>query len=44
MLNFEKKLFENLMNCVDSSDKEVGEILNGEKENKKMNWLYLSKI
>jgi DNA replication initiation complex subunit (GINS family) len=35
MLNFEKKLFENLMNCVDSSDKEVGEILNGEKEKQK---------
>ena len=35
MLDFEKELFESLMNCVDSSDKKVSELLNGEKEEQK---------
>ena len=32
MLTFEKVLFEELMKCVDSSDKKLNEILNGKKE------------
>ncbi len=35
MLVFEKNLFEELMKCMDFSDKEINEILNGKKEEKK---------
>jgi len=35
MLSFEKNLFEDLMKCVDTSDKELNEILNGKEESKK---------
>jgi len=35
MLDFEKKLFDNLMKCVDSSDKKLNESLNGKEEIKK---------
>ncbi len=35
MLNFEKNLFEDLMKCVDTSDKKLNEILNGKEESKK---------
>lgn len=35
MLNFEKSLFEDLMKCVDISDKRLDGILNGEEEQKK---------
>lgn len=32
MLNFEKELFEDLMKCIDSSDKKIHSLLNGEKD------------
>ena len=35
MLSFEKNLFEDLMKCVDISDKKLNEILNGKQESKK---------
>ncbi len=35
MLSFEKKLFDGLMKCVDSSDKNLNEALNGKEEVKK---------
>ncbi len=35
MLSFEKSLFEDLMKCVDTSDKKLNEILNGKEERKK---------
>ena len=35
MLPFEKELFEELMACVDKSDKKISETLNGKKEEKK---------
>jgi DNA replication initiation complex subunit (GINS family) len=35
MLDFEKGLFEDLMGCVDSSDKKISQILNGEKKEEK---------
>lgn len=42
MLPFEKELFEELMKCIDSSDKNLNEILNG-KEEKQKNILILFK-
>jgi len=42
MLVFEKELFEELMKCIDSSDKNLNEILNG-KEEKQKNILILFK-
>ena len=42
MLPFEKELFEELMKCIDSSDKNLNEILNG-KEEKQKNVLILFK-
>src|SRR3972149_2516310 len=35
MLPFEKTLFEEMMACVDKSDKKISETLNGKKEEKK---------
>jgi len=35
MLSFEKTLFEGLMKCIDTSDKNLNGILNGKEENKK---------
>ncbi len=35
MLSFEKSLFEDLMKCVDISDKKLNEVLNGKEETKK---------
>lgn len=35
MFSFEKNLFEDLMKCVDGSDKRLNEILNGKEETKK---------
>jgi len=37
MLNLEKELFENLMKCIDSSDKGLSEQLNGKKEEEQNN-------
>lgn len=34
MLSFEKELFEEIMKCVEKSDKEINALLNGEKEKK----------
>ena len=39
MLSFEKELFEDLMKCIDSSDKKVREILNGGKQEETKNEL-----
>ena len=39
MLSIEKDLFENLMRCIDCSDKELTETLNGKKEMEKKNEL-----
>ena len=36
MLELEKELFEGLMKCINVSDRKFGEILNGEKKEKKM--------
>jgi DNA replication initiation complex subunit (GINS family) len=46
MLSIEKDLFENLMKCIDASDKELSEELNGKKEEKQENELvvFLSKV
>jgi DNA replication initiation complex subunit (GINS family) len=35
MLSFEKELFDDLMKCIDSSDKKLNESLNGKEETKK---------
>ena len=35
MLDFEKELFDDLMKCIDSSDKKLNESLNGKEESKK---------
>lgn len=35
MLSFEKSLFEDLMKCIDTSDKKLNETLNGKEETKK---------
>ena len=35
MLEFEKSLFEELMKCIDVSDKSLNETLNGKKQNNK---------
>ncbi len=37
MLDFEKSLFEDIMKCIDVSDKRVNQILNGGKEEKQKN-------
>ena len=37
MLQFEKELFEDLMKCIDHSDKTLNEILNGKKEEEHKN-------
>ena len=37
MLSFEKELFEEFMKCIDSSDKKVRDILNGEKQKEQKN-------
>ncbi len=39
MFVFEKEFFENLMKCIDSSDKRLNELLNGKKETGKKNEL-----
>jgi len=39
MLNFEKDLFEDLMKCIASSDKKVGEVLSGGKQEDSKNEL-----
>jgi len=39
MLQFEKELFEELMKCIDSSDKKLNETLNGKKEKEPKNEL-----
>ena len=39
MLNFEKELFEDLMKCIDSSDKKVSGVLNGGKQEDSKNEL-----
>lgn len=41
MLLFEKELFEELMRCINCSDKKLGEILNGKKEDVEKNELIL---
>jgi DNA replication initiation complex subunit (GINS family) len=43
MLDFEKDFFEEMMKCVDSSDKQLTEILNGKKEEEKKNILLVFK-
>ncbi len=43
MLKFEKFLFEDLMKCMDSSDKELQGILNGKKEETQKNELIIFK-
>jgi len=43
MLELEKDLFEDIMKCVDSSDKKLNEVLNGKKEEKKKNILLVFK-
>jgi len=43
MLTIEKELFENLMKCIDSSDKKLSESLNGKKENSQKNELIVFK-
>jgi DNA replication initiation complex subunit (GINS family) len=43
MLMIEKELFENLMKCIDSSDKQLNETLNGKSENVKKNELIVFK-
>ena len=42
MLSFEKELFEEFMKCIDSSDKKVRDILNGEKQKEQKNNLIVS--
>ena len=41
MLDFEKELFEELMVCLDSSDKKLNNLLNGEKQEKQENELVM---
>ncbi len=43
MLDFEKTLFEELMVCLDSSDKKLNNLLNGEKQEKQNNELVIFK-
>ena len=43
MLAIEKELFESLMKCIDFSDKQLGEALNGKKENIQKNELIVFK-
>ena len=43
MLNFEKDLFEEMMECINSSDKKLNEVLNGRKVDKKKNMLVIFK-
>lgn len=43
MLDFEKDLFEEIMKCIDSSDKKLSEIQNGKKTESKKNILILFK-
>src|SRR3989344_373196 len=43
MLDFEKELFNELMKCVDFSDKKLSQTLNGEQDKKKKNELILFK-
>ena len=43
MLIIEKELFEELMKCIDFSDKELNESLNGKKEEKQENELVVFK-
>ena len=41
MLAFEKTLFEDMMKCIDSSNKQVQELLNGKKQEKNKNELIM---
>jgi len=41
MLDFEKEFFEELMKCMDASDKKLSKSLNGEKEEEKKNELIM---
>jgi len=43
MLDFEKELFNDLMKCMDASDKKLGELLNGKEEVKQKNELIVFK-
>lgn len=43
MLDIEKTLFEELMKCVDASDKKLNEVLNGKKEESQKNELVIFK-
>ncbi len=43
MLSFEKSLFEDLMKCIDTSDKKLNESLNGKKKENKKNELVIFK-
>ena len=43
MFDFEKDFFEDMMRCVESSDKKLNEILNGKKEEEKKNILLVFK-
>lgn len=43
MLDFEKSLFEDLMKCVDTSDKKINEALNGKEEGVQENELVIFK-
>jgi DNA replication initiation complex subunit (GINS family) len=43
MLNFEKDLFEDLMKCIETSDKRLGETLEGKKEEGSRNELIIFK-
>ena len=43
MLVFEKELFEELVKCIDISDKKINEILNGKKEEEQKNELIVFK-
>ena len=43
MLSFEKNLFEDLMKCMDSSDKKISEILEGKKGEEQKNELIIFK-
>ena len=43
MLGFEKELFENMMKCIDFTDKRVHEILNGKKQEEEKNEMIIFK-
>ncbi len=43
MLNVEKDMFENLMKCIESSEKSISEILNGKEKNSEKNELIVFK-